>query len=196
MLSTSTDVALAKMRDEVKALHAANGELRRVNRRLSTSQLALWFVIAVLVFASTDMYLGRNDARSYYNTQLQNLACLALHYTPPGTSFHSDLRVQYPNCPPYQSPTGPAVPHASPTRAHAAGRRVPRSTPAARPAVSRKGGPPRAVATSRAHSAPRPSPAPRATRSAARPTPTPTPLVSTPLVPGLLCTVVNLIARC
>lgn len=46
----------------------------------------------------------REAARKrYVDSRLENLACLALHYTPPLSPFHQDLQRQYPHCPRYQA---------------------------------------------------------------------------------------------
>jgi hypothetical protein len=43
------------------------------------------------------------------NAQLSDLACMVLHYLPPGTSFYDDLAALYPHCPPYVAPASPAA---------------------------------------------------------------------------------------
>jgi hypothetical protein len=98
-------------------------DLRRLERwgfMIIISLILSWLV--------SYLYITNRDARrDYVDTQLRNLACLALHYTPPESPFYQDLKAQYPNCPKYQAPKGVRRPSVTPSKP----RTAPSSTPKA-----------------------------------------------------------------
>jgi hypothetical protein len=66
--------------------------------------LIVGMILGVIILNSI---LGsRADRQEEIDGKLLNLACLALHYTPPDTQFHRDLAAQYPNCPKYHPAPG------------------------------------------------------------------------------------------
>jgi hypothetical protein len=97
-------------------------DLRRLERwgfMIIISLILSWLV--------SYLYITNRDARrDYVDTQLRNLACLALHYLPPDSPFYQDLKASYPRCPKYQAPKGVRrSPSATPSK--------PRTTPSSTP---------------------------------------------------------------
>lgn len=116
-MSTSTDIALADHKKRADALE-------RVIRRLVVAVIALSAAIVVVAVVVALMYLERDSARDYYNTQIKKLVCLV----PPGKPVADQLRHQV-GCGAYVKPK-PVSPR---QKSRASGRWLGQAPAASRP---------------------------------------------------------------
>lgn len=82
--------------------------LFRLVTLLLTAFLALVIAAAAAAVLFWSIIDTRDERRRLTDQKLLNLACLALRYTPPSSSFHHDLEAQYPHCPEYRPAPRPA----------------------------------------------------------------------------------------
>lgn len=79
-------------------------ELVKRIRRLAVGFIALTVAVAIGGYVVVNVITSRDARRSDVNKKFNNLACIALRYTPPTSDFNMDLRKQYPDCPHYVTP--------------------------------------------------------------------------------------------
>lgn len=85
---------------------------RRIRLELRAGAVAIALAVLVIAYLVQQLYAARATRQKYVNTQIQNLACSIVEFTPPGESLTVDkLRHDFPKCPPYRKPA-PTIPPA------------------------------------------------------------------------------------